>query len=99
MSGRAVVLRDGPLRPPQDDGFSIKTSRFTARSGRLRDQFNRRDHHLAAGDLPGHFRIVLEEIPLLQALDGLLIGGRGEWIIARIVAVFHAAVGYLAFLL
>src|SRR6266478_4721286 len=84
------------LRPPQDDGFSIKTSRFTARSRRLGDQFNRRDHDLAAGDLPGLFRIVLEEIALLERLDGLLVGGRGEMIIARIVAVLHAAVGDLA---
>ena len=39
---------------------------------------------------------MLEEIPLLERLDGLLVGGRGEMEITRIVAVLHAAVADLA---
>src|SRR5258707_15609745 len=60
------------------------------------NQFNRRDHDLAAGDLPGLFRIMLEKIPLLQRLDGLLVGGCGKMIVAGIVAVLHAAVDDLS---
>src|SRR6266481_3714431 len=62
----------------------------------LGDQLHRRDHDVAAGDLPGLFGIVLEKIPRLQGLDGLLVGGRGKMIIAGIVAVLHAAVDDLS---
>ena len=52
-------------------------------SGRgFADQLDRRHRDLAAGDLPCPFRVVLEEIPRLQRLDGLLVGRRGEMKVA-----------------
>src|SRR4051794_16354101 len=63
----------------------------------LCDQFNWRYHDVAAGDLPRLLGIMLEKIPLLQSLDRLLIGRRGEVIIARIVTGFHAAVADFSF--
>jgi hypothetical protein len=35
---------------------------------------------------------MLEEVALLQGLDGLFVGGRGEVAVAGIVAILHAAV-------
>ena len=46
----------------------------------------------ALGDLPGPFRIVLEEVALLQRLDRFVVGGRREVEIARVVALFQTAV-------
>ena len=59
---------------------------------RLGNHLDRRHRDLAAGDLPGPFRIVLEEIPRLQGFYRLLVGGSGEMEIAGIVAVLHDAV-------
>src|SRR5260370_42537777 len=61
--------------------------------GRLSDDLDRRDLHLAARDSARLFAVELEEILGLQGANRLIARDLGQMVILRPVAILHAAIG------
>ena len=89
-SHRATSERASLVSPPtKGEGKKNDPRDLPIYRCRLRDQFDRRHHDLAAGDLSRFLRIVLEEIPRLQGFDGLLVGRRRKVRVIGVVAVLR----------
>jgi hypothetical protein len=56
------------------------------------DDLKRRHHNVSAGNVLCRFGVAFEIFPLLKDFDGLIIGGRREMIVVRLVPHFHATI-------